>query len=64
MKLLFDQNLSPRLIARLADLFPESMHVSDVDLDRVGDLEVWRFAGERGYTIVSKDSDFNEISLQ
>ena len=41
MKLLFDQNLSPRLIARLADLFPESVHVSDVELDRVGDLEVW-----------------------
>ena len=64
MKLLFDQNLSPRLIARLADLFPESAHVSDVELDRVGDLEVWRFAREQGYTIVSKDSDFNEISLQ
>ena len=25
--------------------------------DRVGDLEVWRFAREQGYTIVSKDSD-------
>ncbi len=27
MKLLFDQNLSPKLVDRLADLFPGSCHV-------------------------------------
>ncbi|MFB2882045.1 DUF5615 family PIN-like protein [Floridanema aerugineum] len=27
MKLLFDHNLSPRLINRLADLFPNSSHL-------------------------------------
>jgi predicted nuclease of predicted toxin-antitoxin system len=32
MKLLFDENLSPRLILHLADLFPASMHVRDVGL--------------------------------
>ena len=33
MKLLFDQNLSPCLARRLADLYPDSAHVSEVGLD-------------------------------
>lgn len=64
MKLLFDQNLSPRLVGLLADLYPESKHVSVVDLDKADDLVVWQFAGDHGFMIVSKDADFNEISLQ
>ena len=32
MKLLFDQNLSPKLVNRLADLFPGSGHVQSVGL--------------------------------
>ena len=34
MNLLFDQNLSPRLVDRLEDLYPNSTHVGDVGLDR------------------------------
>ncbi len=64
MKLLFDQNLSPRLVALLSDLYPDSTHVSEINLDLAEDFEVWNYAGEHGYLIVSKDSDFNEISLQ
>ena len=46
MKLLFDQNLSPKLVHRLADLFPDSSHVQLVGLDRAGDdLDQRRFAG-------------------
>ncbi len=62
MKLLFDQNLSPRLIADLADLFPGSLHVRDAELARADDESVWRFALERGLAIVTKDSDFQERS--
>ena len=62
MKLLFDQNLSPHLVALLADLFPGSVHVRDVGLARAMDEEVWRFAQERGFAIVTKDSDFQERS--
>jgi len=32
--LLFDQNISPRLIERLADLFPGSVHVSTLGMDK------------------------------
>ena len=62
MKLLFDQNLSPRLVALLADVFPGSLHVREAGLARATDEIVWRFALERGFAIVSKDSDFQERS--
>ena len=62
MKLLFDQNLSPNLVARLADIFPQSLHVREAGLERADDLSVWRFALERGFAIVTKDSDFQERS--
>jgi hypothetical protein len=40
MKLLFDQNLSPRLVAKLADHFPDSAHVMTHALDYVLDETV------------------------
>jgi predicted nuclease of predicted toxin-antitoxin system len=63
VKLLFDENLSPRLVAYLADIFPDSMHVHSVGLGSLSDREVWDFAREHSYTLVSKDSDFHELSL-
>ena len=61
MKLLLDNNLSQKLVENLADIFPESSHVALLGLDRSSDSEVWNAARERGYTLVSKDSDFNEL---
>ncbi len=63
MRLLFDQNLSPRLVRLLSDVYPECSHVQDLGLDRLRDTEVWNYAAERGYTIVSKDADFHQRSL-
>lgn len=63
MKLLFDENLAPRLAARLQDVFPESLHVRDAGLASASDLEVWNHAKERGFAIVSKDSDFKQQSF-
>lgn len=63
MKLLFDHNLSPRLIVRLSDLFPDAQHVHLVGLDRASDEAVWFYALERGYMIVSRDVDFSELSV-
>jgi predicted nuclease of predicted toxin-antitoxin system len=34
VKLLFDQNLSQRLVATLADEFPDCAHVRDFELQR------------------------------
>lgn len=63
MKLLFDQNLSPRLPHLLADIYAESTHVREVDLHEATDLTIWQFAQTNGYVIVSKDSDFQQRSL-
>ena len=62
MKLLFDQNLSPRLVDLLSDVFAGSVHVRTVGLDRSTDEAVWSHARENGLVIVTKDSDFQERS--
>jgi predicted nuclease of predicted toxin-antitoxin system len=62
VKLLFDQNLSPRLVEQLADVFAGSLHVRQAGLDRANDDAIWRFARDNGYAIVTKDSDFQERS--
>ncbi|MGK7958166.1 MAG: DUF5615 family PIN-like protein [Crocosphaera sp.] len=61
MKLLFDHNLSPKLVQRLADLFPASTHVYAIGLDEAGDREVWSYAQSHDFIIVTKDSDYNEL---
>ena len=58
MKLLFDENLSPKLAEALADLYPGSLHVRDCELRGTSDHVVWQFAMANGFAIVSKDSDF------
>lgn len=61
--LLFDQNLSPYLVERLADLCPQSAHVSQLRLDTALDRVVWEYARQQDYMIVTKDADFSEMSL-
>ena len=63
MKLLFDENLAPSLVPALADIFPQSEHVSRIEMGAASDREVWECAREHNYTLVSKDSDFHELSL-
>ena len=63
MRLLFDHNLSPALVNRLKDLYPESNHVYHLGLDRVPDIEVWDYARQNDFLIVTKDADFSELSL-
>lgn len=62
MKLLFDQNLSPRVVERLWDLCPDSTHVYRIGLDQASDLEVWNAARTQGHVIVSQDADFSDLS--
>jgi predicted nuclease of predicted toxin-antitoxin system len=63
MKLLFDQNLSPRLGRLLADIYPDSIHVREVGLRDSDDAAIWEYARTNGFAIVSKDSDFQQRSL-
>ncbi len=63
MKLLLDQNLSWRLVGELQDLFPGSAHVRELGLDRATDDEIWEYAQQEGFAIVSKDADFEQRSV-
>ena len=62
MKLLIDQNLSDQLVTQLADLFPNSIHVKAVALDTATDTELWNYARDNDFIIVSKDVDFSNRS--
>jgi predicted nuclease of predicted toxin-antitoxin system len=63
LKLLLDENLSFRLVARLSPDFPASQHVDSAGLHARADAEIWAFARDNGFTIVSKDNDFCQLSL-
>lgn len=62
MKLLLDENLAPRLAKTLSDVYPGSVHVRDCGMRGAADTEVWEYARENGFVIVSKDSDFSQRS--
>jgi len=62
VKLLFDENVSPRLVGSVAKEFPGSAHVRDIGLRGAEDQKIWDHARERGHVIVSKDTDFRERS--
>lgn len=63
MSLLFDQNLSRRLVTLLASEYPGSKHVGGAGLLSADDMTVWRYASGMGLMIVSKDSDFRHMAL-
>jgi predicted nuclease of predicted toxin-antitoxin system len=63
MKLLFDHNLPPSLVVRLADLFPQSQHVFPLGMDRVSDLEIREHARQNDFLIVTKDVDFSDLCV-
>ncbi len=63
MKLLVDENLPPRLSRDLADLFPESTHVSWIGLGTTPDDVIWDYARRHGFAFLTKDKDFANLSL-
>ena len=62
MKLLFDENLSRKLVDRLSDLFPDSTHVAFEGITQQPDQKVWQLAKARGFVIVSADADFFQLA--
>jgi len=63
VKLLFDQNISHRLVAALQQEYADSQHVREVGLKDATDAAVWQFAARNGFTIVTKDADFHQRSF-
>ena len=63
MRLLFDHNLSPALKVLLGDIWPQSLHVWDLDMDTADDTVIWAYAEEQGLVIVTKDAEYRDLSL-
>lgn len=63
MKLLLDENPSRRLVPFLQSVYPGSTQVALIGLEQVSDREIWQYARENGYAIVTKDSDYYDLSL-
>lgn len=62
MRLLFDEHLSPKLVKRLGDVFPDSAHVQTLGLRGRTDRSIWEFARDGGFTIVTRDGDFEHFA--
>ena len=62
-KLLLDQNLSPKLLNRLDDLYPNSDHLELLGLGTADDVRVWEHAKQNGFIIITKDADFADLSV-
>lgn len=60
MKLLFDENLSLRLVTLLAVEFPLSAHIETLGMRGTTDVSIWDYAKKHGFAIVSKDNDFRQ----
>jgi predicted nuclease of predicted toxin-antitoxin system len=58
VKLLFDHNLSHKLVDRLADIYPGSTQTRVIGFGRATDAEIWFHARTHEFVIVSKDNDF------
>ena len=64
MKAAFDENLSLRLVTRLNLLFPELTHVREVGLKQADDREIWAWARDHDFAIVTTDADFVALALR
>lgn len=62
LKLLLDENLSRRMVPLLESYFPESTHVCLVGLENALDAEIWSYAGQHDFVIVTRDSDFSDMA--
>ncbi len=46
---------------RLAEVYGDSAHVFALGLECASDAQVWKFARENSYAIVTQDTDFSEF---
>lgn len=62
MKLLFDQNISYRIVPKINSVFPNSNQVNALHLYNASDMEIWNYAKEHNQAIVTFDADFADIA--
>ena len=62
--LLFDAMLSPKLVGLLSEEFLGSLHVRSLGFQNAADPVIWEHARANRLTIVTKDSDYEDLSLR
>lgn len=62
MRLLFDQNISHRILRFLGSGFAQCTTVKNENLTDFSDKKIWDFARQNSFTIVTLDSDFNDLN--
>lgn len=63
MKFLIDHNLSPKLVKHLAGTFPGCVHTENLGFGRTSDQDLWQYARENGFSILTKDTDYEQLSM-
>lgn len=63
MPLLFDQNISFRIVKEILPFFPGSKQLREAGLEGKQDREIWKWAKANQFTIVSFDSDFVDLIM-
>ena len=63
MRLLFDQNISYRIVSKLSDCYPDCRQVRELRLTNAEDIDIWDYARKNNYIIVTFDADFYDIGL-
>jgi predicted nuclease of predicted toxin-antitoxin system len=63
VKLLFDENISFRIVRGVLPHFPDSQHTKDIVPALTGDHSIFKFAKENDFTIVTFDVDFQHIQM-
>jgi predicted nuclease of predicted toxin-antitoxin system len=63
MALLIDQNISKKRVESIQDLYPGSVHLSNSGLVNPTDLDVWKYALDKGLVLISTDSGFLNYSI-
>ena len=65
MKILIDENLSPKLARKLSDLLPEMQHVRELGHRSSPDTTIWNIAAQHGFAaILTADIDFQNIVIE
>jgi len=61
MKFLADMGISPRSVAFLRNLGYEAVHLYELGLERLPDVEILTKARREGYVLLTHDLDFGEL---
>jgi hypothetical protein len=62
IKLLIDENISYRLVKKIADIFPDSQQVKRLGLIGKEDYLIWNYAKKYDFVILTQDDDYVEMS--